>query len=163
MILERFLSDLRRSHWQAHAAADGRDHGIALTDPKTTIILTNASRHESSRAQPNGQPILFAVRRATCSCIFSRKLAEIQQNLTQALAGKAEVHRTADLLQEGIFGPLPVSEALLARLGNLVVLPYNGEAVTWYEKGKFEQKYRGHHGGLTPQEMLIPLLAYPLA
>ena len=32
----------------------------------------------------------------------------------------------------------------------------------WYEPGKFEQKYYGHHGGLTPQEMEIPLLALEL-
>jgi hypothetical protein len=25
--------------------------------------------------------------------------------------------------------------------------------VWWYEKGKYEQKFFGHHGGLTPQEM----------
>jgi hypothetical protein len=34
-----------------------------------------------------------------------------------------------------------------------------GEAVWWYEKDKFEQRFYGHHGGLTPQEMEIPLLA----
>jgi hypothetical protein len=46
----------------------------------------------------------------------------------------------------------------MARVGNLVILPYRGEAVWWYEKDRFEQKFRGHHGGLTPQEMEIPLL-----
>jgi hypothetical protein len=47
-------------------------------------------------------------------------------------------------------------------VGNLVVLAYRHESVWWYEKGKFEQHYYGHHGGLTPQEMEIPLLGLEL-
>ena len=39
------------------------------------------------------------------------------------------------------------------------MLPYLGESAFWYEKGVFEQHYYGHHGGLTPEEMLIPLVA----
>jgi len=43
-----------------------------------------------------------------------------------------------------------------------VILSYRYESIWWYEKGKFEQKFYGHHGGLTPQEMEIPLLAMEL-
>ena len=46
--------------------------------------------------------------------------------------------------------------------GNLVILPFEGEAVWWYEAGRFEQKFFGHHGGLTPGEMETPLLIYAL-
>jgi len=38
------------------------------------------------------------------------------------------------------------------------VLSFEGEAVWWYEKDRFEQKFRGHHGGLTRGEMETPLL-----
>ncbi|HAE58283.1 MAG TPA: phosphodiesterase, partial [Anaerolineae bacterium] len=65
---------------------------------------------------------------------------------------------TADLIEAGYFGP-QVTQRLRERMGNLVILSYRYESVWWYEKGKFEQKYYGHHGGLTPQEMEIPLLA----
>ena len=80
--------------------------------------------------------------------------------LAGRLAGRAVVYRTADLIAAGFFGAAPVSETFLGRVGNLVVLPYRGEAVWWYEKDRFEQKYFGHHGGLTPQEMEIPLLGW---
>ena len=85
-------------------------------------------------------------------------LEEAHDFLARRLAGRAVVYRTADLIAAGFFGAAPVSEAFLGRLGNLVVLPYRGEAVWWYEKGRFGQKHFGHHGGLTPQEMEIPLL-----
>jgi hypothetical protein len=48
----------------------------------------------------------------------------------------------------------------MSRVGNLVILPYDGETVWWYDPGRFEQKFYGHHGGLTPGEMEIPLLMY---
>jgi hypothetical protein len=53
-----------------------------------------------------------------------------------------------------------VSERLLDRIADLVVLPYAGESVFWHEPGRFEQNYFGQHGGLTPGEIEIPLLAF---
>jgi hypothetical protein len=40
------------------------------------------------------------------------------------------------------------------------VLPHYGEAVFWHEPGRFVQGLYGQHGGLSPQEMEIPLLAW---
>ena len=82
---------------------------------------------------------------------------EAHAMLSSGLTGRAEVVRTSEMIQAGFFGT--VSPRLLDRLGNLTVLPYRYESVFWYEKGVFEQKYYGHHGGLTPEEMLIPLAA----
>jgi hypothetical protein len=39
------------------------------------------------------------------------------------------------------------------------VLPYAREGVWWYERGRFEQRAHGSHGGLSPQEMETELLA----
>ena len=88
-------------------------------------------------------------------------LDEAQAVLALGLSGKADVIQTDELIRQGYFGPT-VSKAFRQRVGNLVILPYRYEAVWWYEKGRFEQKFCGHHGGLTPQEMEIPLLAIEL-
>ena len=79
-------------------------------------------------------------------------LDEAQAFLATRLEGKADVVKTETLITEGYFGP-EVSHRFRERVGNLVVLPYRYESVWWYEKDKFEQKFYGHHGGLTPQEM----------
>ena len=81
---------------------------------------------------------------------------------SERLAGRAEVHPVQQLIAQGFFGPAPVSQALLDRVGNLVILPYEYQSVWWYEKGKFEQRFYGHHGGLTRQEMEIPFLLYSI-
>jgi hypothetical protein len=86
-------------------------------------------------------------------------LEEAQSFLAQRLEGKADVVKTDYLIQNGYFGP-EVSSRLRERIGNLVILPYRYESVWWYEKGKFEQKFFGHHGGLTPQEMETVLYSY---
>ena len=73
-------------------------------------------------------------------------------------AAKRLVPTGVFLLPFGFFGH-SVSENLRSRIGNLVILPYYGESVWWYEKNRFDQNMLGHHGGLTREEMEIPLLA----
>ena len=166
-IMDRFLGNLKRS------AAGKRtlllmtaDHGIAQTDPKTTIYLNQRFPDLANSFIRNNQdqPLLFGGSpRDLFLYILPDQLELVTQKLSTALAGKAEVHLVEKLLQQGFFGPKPHSETLLSRLGNLVILPYQGESVSWYERGRFEQRFKGHHGGLTPEEMLTPLLAYPLS
>jgi hypothetical protein len=64
-------------------------------------------------------------------------------------------------MDKGYFGPV-ISPQLRGRAGDLVILPYEGETVWWFEKDKYEQKFRGHHGGLTKQEMEIPLITWEM-
>jgi hypothetical protein len=80
----------------------------------------------------------------------------VARRLREALAGRAEVHATEDLAARGFFGDSPVSERFLARVGNLVVLPYANQGVWWLEPGHADTKVSSH-GGLTPEEMDIPL------
>lgn len=75
-----------------------------------------------------------------------------------ALQGKAEVRRISDLIAQGYFGTSP-SSMFMERIADLVILPYAGVTVWWYEKGRYEMEFYGHHGGLTPWELEIPLLA----
>jgi hypothetical protein len=143
------------------------DHGQVCVDPRTTLYvnevpgLPDVGRY-LRRAPRDGRPIAFG---GSCRDLFlyvrDEALAEVQAKLQAALGDRGEVWRVADLLREGFFGP-QVSDRLKERLGNLVLLPYDGESVYWREPGRFEMHYRGHHGGLTPAEMdtgayLLPL------
>ena len=84
---------------------------------------------------------------------------EVHALLARELAGKAEVRRTAELIRDGMFGKPASADDLLIRTGNLMVLPHRYESVFLYEQARFEQKNYGNHGGLTPQEMLVPFVA----
>jgi hypothetical protein len=141
------------------------DHGQTAVRPETTIYL---NLHPDF---PRLQPLLQTDRRGNVLppggsprdvFLYVREacLDEAEALLRQMLDGRADVVRTAELVAQGLFGGEP-SPALSARLSPLVILAHPGETVWWYEKDRFEQKFRGHHGGLSAEEMLTPLLALP--
>lgn len=137
------------------------DHGMCETDPKKTTYL-NVHRdfegfekfirknRKDHLLVPAGSP------RDMFLYIKNEILDEAQAFLSKRLEGRADVVKTEDLIRDGYFGS-EASDRFRERVGNLVVLSYRYESVWWYEKDRYEQRYHGHHGGLTPQEMEIPL------
>ena len=142
------------------------DHGQVEVDPKTTIFLnTNpqfAGMERFLKTNRKGQLLVPAGSpRDMFLYIKDDMLEEAQYFLAPRLEGKADVIRTKFLIENGFFGA-EVSSRFRERAGNLVILPYRYESVWWYEKGKFEQRFYGHHGGLTPQEMETILHSYEI-
>lgn len=142
------------------------DHGMMAVDPKTTLYVNLHPEFERLRpllrANARGQVIAPAGSpRDMFFYVQSGREEEAREVLARMTAGRADVVLTRELIEGGYFGRLPVSKRFLERVGDVVVLPYPQEAVWWYEKDRFEQKQYGHHGGLSPEEMEIPLLLLP--
>jgi hypothetical protein len=142
------------------------DHGQVETDPQTTLYLNRAPAFAGIetflRTNAEGGLIVPAgSARDFFLYVKPEALDEARAFLASRLEGRAEVRKVADLMDEGYFGP-KLSPQFRARAGDLVILPYQGQAVWWYEKGKFEQRFHGHHGGLTKQEMEIPLITWEM-
>ena len=137
------------------------DHGQTNVNPKTTFYLNLEIQNVANylKATKSGNPIVPA---GSCRDMFLHvkedSIDHLSEILNEKLKGKAEIYRTKQLIKEGFFGK-EISKEFTSRVGNLVILPYAGESVWWYEKEVFEQKHIGHHGGLTPEEMEIPFLA----
>lgn len=136
------------------------DHGQIEVDPKTTVYLNHvvpnfkrylAVNRLGELLVPAGSPRDFFLH------IRPDLLDEAQVAIERAVAGKALVVQTRVLIDAGFFGPQP-AETFLKRVGNLVVLPFKGESVFYYERDVFENHFYGHHGGPTREEMEIPLL-----
>ena len=140
------------------------DHGASEVDPKTTVYLNKDPRFagfEKFIKKNQKEQLLVPAGSARDMFLYiqDEKLDEAREFLAQRLEGKADVVKTEALIADGYFGP-EVSSRFQERVGNLVILPYRYESVWWYEKGKFEQRFYGHHGGLTPQEMETILYSY---
>lgn len=138
------------------------DHGMAPVSPEGTVYV-NRVWPELPALLRHGADGLPLAPGGSCRDLFLHAAAgradEVQDGLARRLAGVAEAHLTGDLLAAGLFGPAP-SDRLLARLGDVTVLPLAGEAVYWWEEGRFEQRFLGQHGGLSPVEMEIPLVVF---
>jgi Type I phosphodiesterase / nucleotide pyrophosphatase len=142
------------------------DHGQTETDPKTTIYLNRdpAFKGVENFLKTNraGEMIVPAgSARDFFLYIRPGMLEEAQTFLASRLEGQAEVRNVAELIDMGYFGPV-VSPVFRERVGDLVILPYRGESVWWYQKNNFEQRFYGHHGGLTREEMEIPLISWEM-
>lgn len=134
------------------------DHGQVRTDPKRTIYLNkykkvtkNFQRNKKRKPIfPAGQP------RDVFLYIKPNKLEETYSLLSRKLKGKATVIKTEDAVKEGLFGIGKPRKEFLERIGNLMILPHKNQTVWYKHTRKKNFNLLGHHGGLTPEEMLIP-------
>ncbi len=139
------------------------DHGQVRVHPATTVYvnerLPELARH--LRGGDDGRPLAPAgSARDLFLHVLPGHLDDVEWLLEDLLRETAEVRPTDELVAEGIFGA--AGPRLRERIGDVVVLPKPGESVWWREPGRFDMHFRGHHGGLSADEMLIPLAALPL-
>lgn len=140
----------------------GADHGQDPVDPKQTIYLNQLIPGIAGyfRTTRGGRPIVpGGSAKDFFLYVKQEALEEVHALLRAKLTGVAEVFRVDQLIQAGYFGQA-VSERFLSRVGNLVIVSQPGQTVWWYEPQRFTMQFNGHHGGLSTNEMLIPLLAW---
>lgn len=142
------------------------DHGQVAVDPETTIYLNLdpafAGFETYIRRNKNGQLLIpGGSSRNMIIYLKTGTLDDARSFLSERLEGRADVIAVSDLINDGFFGPWPPHPGFVERAGDLMILPHGNESVWWYEKGRFEQRFLGHHGGLTPEEVQIPFLLYP--
>jgi predicted AlkP superfamily pyrophosphatase or phosphodiesterase len=141
------------------------DHGQIEVSPHTTFYLNREIPGIESYLQTNRAGALrvpAGSARDFFLYIKEELLDEALDLLQRALAGRAQVYRTRELIEQNLFGSPTPSDAFLARVGNVVILPHAHETVWWFEPGRFGMHFQGHHGSLSPQELEIPLLLLPL-
>ncbi|MFI7699105.1 alkaline phosphatase family protein [Nonomuraea sp. NPDC049480] len=75
----------------------------------------------------------------------------------ETFRGKAQVVSRQEAVESGWFGPR-VREAWLARIGDVVAVPYTDLAIIAPTNQPIEALFTGYHGSLTPAEQNVPLL-----
>ena len=137
------------------------DHAQVEIDPRTTVNL-NIDLPDLARIMRRNRRGELLYPAGSARDVFLHiqpgHLNEAIDMLDHHFRGKASICRIEQLIADGFFGSMPPSTAFLSRVGDLVILPYAEESVWYYEPPRFEQKYYGHHGGLTHQEMETVLL-----
>lgn len=143
------------------------DHGQMTVDPERTLYVNELIPALERLVKRGAEGRALAPAGSSRDLFLHIKPGEVEEAASllkahPALEGRAEVWTTRELADAGLFGV--TSEAFWRRVGDICVLPYDGQMVWWrdYANPNNPQGFRGHHGGLSPDEMEIPLLALAL-
>lgn len=136
------------------------DHGQIFVDPEQTLYLSDYPEIvDSLRMNTRGQPIVpWGSARDVFLSIRPDKLESVRRFIMMTFGDRVAVEDVHQLLSEGYFGSGCEHPAFRSRLGDLLVLPKD-YATVWYEHVS-DQRFHLHgiHGGLDPEEMLVPLI-----
>jgi hypothetical protein len=90
-----------------------------------------------------------------------------QEALREALENSLRgfrVMRSEDLIEKGAFGPVKNLDRLQTVVGALTALSYSKNIILHqYHPRETLQSVYGAHGGMTPEEMIVPLLSTRLS
>ncbi len=141
------------------------DHGQLAVDPESTTYL-NGMRPlmRALERSPAGRRIPpWGSARDVYLSVKERSLESVESNLERHLGPKAVTLQTSDAMKAGVFGLNKPTPRFMERTGNLMVLPKDSNLV-WYRYARGDRfDLRGHHGGLSPRELMIPLVVSRLS
>lgn len=163
MINQFLLQFLQKNSQSSSLLLITADHGQIQVNPKKTFYLNRFHKLKKSLAlKADGKPVLAT---GGPRDVFLHLKKEADKNniisyLKKNLINQAEVYSTAQALKMGWFGNRQSSEKFQERLGDILILPKNNSTI-WLDNGEKKVDKLGHHGGLTAEEMLVPLIAIP--
>ena len=135
------------------------DHGHVRADARQTLYLNKRwpELAEALPISPTGNPIYpNGSPRDVFLHVRPERRVWALDLLQRSLADIAHVMAMDAAVEQGLFGPQPVGEELRRRLGDILILPRLGHFIWWLEPGLWQQLH-GHHGGLTPEEVITVL------
>ena len=159
-LAEGFLAKLQRTAAKRTLVLVTADHGQVNVRPEETLYMNRFRKLAVNLARsPSGEAILpWGSARDSFMRVREGKLDETKDYLERKLDGVATVLRTEDAIDQGLFGINRPTRRFRRRIGDLMILPH-GTNTVWYKYKDDPLNLRGHHGGLTEDEMTIPLAA----
>jgi hypothetical protein len=136
------------------------DHGQVFTPAGDTYYLNERIPElaDCLPVSPTGNPIYpNGSPRDVFLHVRPERTAGVMTLLHRHLDDAALIMPMEAALDAGLFGPEPVCAELRRRLGDILILPYRGRFIWWRERGRMENTFHGHHGGLSPEEVITVL------
>src|SRR6185312_7564293 len=131
---------------EAVRCLDGIEAGLGSLPPNTLLLL--AADHGQLDVHPDRTRFVNVLWPEIASYLRRDRAG---RPLAPAGSARDFFLQTAALVAEGLFTGAP-GPRLRERIGDVCILPAAGETVWWRERGRFGMRFRGHHGGLTPEE-----------
>jgi predicted AlkP superfamily pyrophosphatase or phosphodiesterase len=149
LLSQQFLASLSAIDRQGTLLLVTADHGQIYVPPEQ--IVTAA--HDAELSQHLLVPVMGESRAAF---VYPRpgRAGAVRDYLEAAFPDWFVVRDSVETLESGLLGK-PISDETYARAGELMVLPRGNRALQQTEP---RVPLLGRHGGLTPEEMLVPLI-----
>jgi hypothetical protein len=127
------------------------DHGgitVRNGDPHYMLAShPNLARRVLAWAGENRQPFLY---------VRPGQVEAVREYVEKTWPHQFILLESTNALHAGLFGSPPFHDAIHTRIGDLTLMPRGDAFLWWHSK---EDWLVGRHGGLHPEEMLVPLVA----
>ena len=157
---EGFLSKLSREAAKRTLLIITADHGQLQVDLSKIVYMNRWRKLTGAFERSRSGEAIPPWGSARDSYIRVRKqdIGATTEYLRKKLEGVATVMTTEEGIGMGLFGINRPTKRFRRRVGDIMILPHDANTV-WYDYGVDPLKLKGHHGGLTRDEMTIPLAA----
>ena len=130
------------------------DHGFIDSPPARVISLDDHPALAVLLRRP-----LCGERRAAYAYVEAAQHAAFEAYINQHLSHAVDLRRSRELIEAGLFGPHPVHPRLSERVGDFTLLMRENWTIKDWLPGEKHYRMLGVHGGISCDEMLIPLMA----
>jgi len=134
------------------------DHGMIDSGPAHVIEVADHPPLAQSLSLP-----LCGERRAAYCYVQPHLTGQFEAYVRTHLAQYADLVKSDDLFEQGYFGRGPAHPRLRERIGDYILLMKGGYVIKDWVAGERRHVQAGVHGGLSEEEMKVPLIVIPPA
>lgn len=159
MLQTEFLEKVDRKTAENTVLLVTADHGQVVMKPEEIIYLNQWPEVTEALAKsPSGKTVYpWGNPRDVFVKVVDDKVDDVMTFLSKKLEGKARIIRSLEEADKGLFGTGTEHPQFRKRIGNILILPYEGHAVSYQYHGHEKNNHRGMHGGMSREEMLTVL------
>ncbi len=151
--LGRFLEAIRGSDTRLLATAD---HGFIDSPPERSIELEQHPGLTATLARP-----LCGERRVAYCYVKPGRAAPFESYVRRRLGQCADLYRSRELIERGWFGPGAPDPRLAGRVGDYALVMRGNWSIKDWLPGEKRHVQLGVHGGVSGDEMYVPLAVAP--
>ncbi len=148
LVVERLNDDLRESTSFLIVA----DHGQMKANWRNDWVISPCDDFAATLEMlPAGEPRMMY--------LYTKDPQKTVEKGMEFFKGNVDFYPSKQAVEEGLFGVLPKSKKALDRIGDLLAIPKADHSFTIKYLGN-ERHLKGKHGGISSQEMEIPLFSF---
>lgn len=130
------------------------DHGFIDSPPERVVSLDEHPQLAALLLRP-----LCGERRAAYCYVAPENRPAFEAYVRHYLAHCVDLRRSADLICDGWFGPPPFNARLASRIGDYTLVMKENWTIKDWLPGEKRYRMLGVHGGVSTDEMRVPLIA----